>query len=202
MRVKLFSISLVILQVILSNFCSADEKLPTIKEDGYTSSLVCGRCHDEIYSKWGNSMHAMSYTDPIFEVAYMRAQNDMGEGAKPVCLSCHAPSTRQNNDVNLKDPVTREGVTCDFCHTIKGINPESWKDFYQLSVGITKFGPLKELKPLLHKVESSDLFTRSEFCAGCHELKADNGLTVMGTYTEWKETSYAKDGVQCQNCHM
>ena len=33
-------------------------------------------------------------------------------------------------------------------------------------------------------------------------MKADNGLTIMGTYTEWKETSYAREGVQCQGCHM
>ena len=55
-----------------------------MKNEGYTSSLVCGQCHEAIYSKWKNSMHAMSYTDPIFELGYLRALNGMGEEARTI----------------------------------------------------------------------------------------------------------------------
>ena len=173
-----------------------------IQKQGYTSSLVCGQCHEAIYSKWKNSMHAMSYTDPIFELGYLRALNGIGEEARTICLNCHAPAVRYNQDVRLKDPVTREGVTCDFCHTIKGVDLDNKENAYIMDVGDVKRSTLKKAESPAHKVEHSELHAKSEFCAGCHDMKAENGLMIMGTYTEWKETSYAREGVQCQGCHM
>jgi len=75
-------------------------------------------------------------------------------------------------------------------------------DRIQLSFGPTKYGPLHHAQPPSHQVIHSKLHSRSEFCAACHQYRNTVGVTVLGTYGEWKESSYAKNGKQCQDCHM
>jgi hypothetical protein len=49
-------------------------------------------------------------------------------------------------------------------------------------------------------------FRRSEFCASCHQFPEDgfalNDKLLENTYAEWKASAYAREGVQCQDCHM
>jgi hypothetical protein len=53
-----------------------------------------------------------------------------------------------------------------------------------------------------HKVEYSELLTKAEFCAGCHEFTNPNNTPIFSTYTEWKQSSYGKENVTCITCHM
>src|SRR5512140_694776 len=66
--------------------------IPHVSETGYTSALVCGSCHADIYKSWKNSMHAFSTSDPVFEVAFMQAIKEQ-PSARALCLGCHAPTT-------------------------------------------------------------------------------------------------------------
>ena len=55
-------------------------------------------------------------------------------------------------------------------------------------------------------VTRTPAFLKSEFCRGCHQF-APGGLTLNGkllenTYAEWKASRFAREGVQCQDCHM
>ena len=47
---------------------------------------------------------------------------------------------------------------------------------------------------------------RSEFCSSCHQFSADgfalNGKLLENTYEEWKASPAARDGLECQGCHM
>ncbi|MFO1522685.1 MAG: hypothetical protein U1F77_10715 [Kiritimatiellia bacterium] len=63
-----------------------------------------------------------------------------------------------------------------------------------------KFGPSGLLSTWHHQY--SDLQTRSEFCATCHNAHNRNGLEIKSTFTEWKASVYAEKGIQCQDCHM
>jgi hypothetical protein len=173
-----------------------------IEPHGYSSSEVCARCHGDIYADWKTSMHAQSLDDPIFQVALLQAQVDHGEKIREYCLFCHAPLVQYTKDFFLRDPVTREGVTCDFCHTITAARPGDREKPYDLQPGLIKRGPFKDVTSPAHETMSSDIHLRSEFCGGCHELINANGVRVMGTYTEWKEGPYPAEDVHCQNCHM
>ena len=55
-------------------------------------------------------------------------------------------------------------------------------------------------------VTRTPAFLRSEFCASCHQFAADgfalNGKLLEDTVNEWKASRFARDGVQCQDCHM
>ncbi|NIM58006.1 MAG: hypothetical protein GTO16_03555 [Candidatus Aminicenantes bacterium] len=176
---------------------SALQKAPT-----FTSSESCKECHEEIHNHWKNAMHSMSIEDPIFKAAYMESYLNTAGEAKFNCMRCHAPVSLINNDYDLKNEITREGVSCDFCHSVKKVNLDNRDNPFELEIGETKRGPLSNVDSPAHKTEPSSLFKSSELCAGCHEYTNDKGVKILGTYSEWKESPYAEEGTHCQNCHM
>lgn len=173
-----------------------------ISRHSYTSSEVCARCHQDIYDVWKDSMHAKSVDDPVFMADFIMVQLRQGKELKPYCLSCHAPTTVATGDFDLRSGFSKEGVTCDFCHTVSGLGLPGQGDYYKVDPGPVKYGPFKDAESPAHDTEFSDNHAKSEFCAGCHQLVNKNGVAVMSTFTEWKESQYAKEGIQCQNCHM
>jgi hypothetical protein len=170
--------------------------------DGYTSARVCGECHSDIYESWKNSLHAFSLTDPIFDTAYMQALKEAGEEARRVCLRCHAPMTMVNGDYELRKGVTREGVSCDFCHTVTAVHLDGREKPYTVDLGLVKRSVLRKAASPAHDVAYSELHGTSEFCGGCHNYVTPKGKAVMSTYDEWRNGPYAREGVQCQDCHM
>ena len=184
----------------LSALSAANEEPLPLRENVLASAQVCGSCHTEIYSKWKDSMHSQSISDPIFKTAYMEAYFISKGEAKKLCMRCHAPATYLNSDYDLELPITSEGVTCHFCHSVEDVKLLSKKPF-TLKVGTTIRGPEAEGKTDYHTTVKSDIHEKSKICAGCHEYEA-GGIKIMGTYSEWKNSSYAAKGIQCQGCHM
>ncbi len=177
-------------------------KPPKVNPDGYTSARVCGGCHTDIYNSWKKSMHAFSLSDPIFDTSFMQSLKEAGEVARQRCLHCHAPMTMMNGDYELAQGVSREGVSCDFCHTVTDVHLDGRPKPYSLEPGLVKRGVIKYAASPAHQVAYSELHGKSEFCGGCHNLTTAEGVAVLSTFDEWKNGPYALDGVQCQNCHM
>ena len=175
-----------------------------LERDKYSSSIVCGRCHQEIYNTWKDSLHAQAIEDPIFKTAYLEAYHDTAGEVKSLCLRCHAPISLVNKDYELKEAITREGVSCDFCHTLTEVNLDNQDYPFSFELGLNKRGSLKlkDGASPAHEVVHSPLHQSSLLCAGCHEYKNGNGLSILSTYSEWKESPYAQEGKQCQDCHM
>lgn len=174
---------------------------PKISETGYTSAMVCGSCHSDIYNSWKRSMHASSLSDPVFEVALMQALK-VDEKARTLCLGCHAPTTLVNKDVELAQGITREGVTCDFCHTVTEVHVGDRNKPYVQELGRVKRSSMRRANSPVHEVAYSELHTRAEFCGACHNYDSESGVPVMSTYTEWQAGPYSREGVACQDCHM
>jgi hypothetical protein len=145
-------------------------------------------------------MHSQSVSDPIFKTAYIQAYFDSKGEAKKLCMRCHAPVTFINGDYDMEKPITSEGVTCHFCHSIEDVEPLKENPF-KLKAGKTIRGPKGTGETDYHISVKSTIHAKSEFCAGCHEYEA-GGIKIMGTYSEWKNGPYAKKGIQCQGCHM
>ena len=194
-------ILIIVLTVLFINNI-AEPKSSVPKGSTLTSSKECKECHEEIYSHWKNAMHSMSIEDPIFKASYMEAYLNTAGEAKYNCLRCHAPISLINNDYDLKNELTKEGVSCDFCHSVKKINLKNKRNPFELEIGEIKRGPLSNVESPAHKTKPSPLFKSSELCAGCHEYTNDKGVIVLGTYSEWKKSPYAAEGTQCQDCHM
>ncbi len=189
-----------LLVLMVGPFLHSGSSIQTLK--GITSSKMCKKCHEEIFGEWKNAMHSMSMDDPIFKASYMQAYFGTAGSAKFECLQCHAPFTLMNKDYDLTKDITQEGVSCDFCHSVKEVHPGNKSNPFVFDLGNTKRGPLSNTSSPAHDTEPSSLFKSSELCAGCHEYTNEREVTILGTYSEWKQSPYPGENTQCQNCHM
>ncbi len=167
----------------------------------YTDSSTCATCHSVTYESWSHTFHALAVIDPVFQEAMKKAEELSGREARRICLMCHSPTTNMTADFDLELPLSREGVTCSFCHSVTALDLDRQEgrftnDPTRLSVDSG------DAHIEGHHRENHDLTTSSRFCAGCHEWVNPMGLKLLTTYSEWSESPYAADGVTCQKCHM
>jgi len=168
----------------------------------YQSAAVCAVCHVEIHRTWQGSQHATAFTDPAFQLPYdrLRRENPRKTFA---CEHCHNPMRFL---LPPGDPrastFSREGVTCDFCHSVSAVNAGGPFPRYKTKPGV-KFGPHPERSGKgPHVREFSPLHITSEFCAGCHEFRNEHGVLILSTVSEWEKSFYRGTGVHCQFCHL
>ena len=177
----------------------------------YWPASTCKGCHDKIVEQHLESYHEKSFEDPVFQGQYFRellprAESDPDlKGEAKSCTACHAPIAYMNEKGHLESAgkviPDLSGVTCDFCHTISGFaGAVPGNGNYISEPGDRKFGPFRHEYNWHHVY--SPLQTKSEFCGICHNAVNHNGLEIKSTYSEWRESSFASDGIQCQNCHM
>ncbi len=167
-----------------------------------SSAEVCGRCHRAIYDSWKSSSHADAMQSSLFQDALQLAEGDFGSKARKVCLGCHAPLAVQTGDLGLVRKASWEGVTCDYCHSVRSVSLEGANPIATFTQALVKSGPLKETAPSPHGTIYSAVHTSSLVCAPCHEYKNGLGFPVLTTYSEWRNSVYARQGKQCQSCHM
>jgi hypothetical protein len=173
-----------------------------ISKGSFTSSVVCGRCHSDIYDHWRNSLHARAVSDPIFQTAYFEIYTTSAGEAKYLCLKCHSPTTQITRDFDLRQGISNEGITCDYCHSVKALSSGEGEYPFVVEPGPIKWGPWESSTGRAHKTAYSPLFESASFCSGCHEFVNQHGLPVLETYSEWKQSPYAREGITCQKCHM
>jgi hypothetical protein len=183
----------------------------------------CANCHQEIFDEWSASAHARSATNGRFLNVYEGSDrqgnrhvgwsllDDLPSGAG-VCYSCHfpspSPSIETTVDLRQVAGVDRLGVHCDLCHKIADVSvDEVGIDHGRFAMTFLRpndehqvfFGPLEDVargEDIFHS-----LYRESRYCASCHEGVLF-GTHVYGTYSEWLASPHAKEGVQCQDCHM
>lgn len=179
----------------------------------FQKSTYCRQCHVEIYYQWQKSMMAQAFVHDWDEIEYFNLAVEHGKRNpkfKPVadgCNGCHAPFSFMAGDTPPPRPkqksMANEGVSCDVCHTIVSFKQDEQYNFsYFSKPGRTKYGPRGGKNSPAHYIVKSDLITKPEFCANCHNEKSPWGVWVKATYNEWKEGPYSKEGVLCQTCHM
>jgi hypothetical protein len=201
-RIFCLTVSSVALLGAASCTSSEPEVKPLVFVPGqFVSATRCGECHKDIYSAWNASLHARAYQDRIFQASYTEVSESAGGEAARTCLACHAPTASPGNDLNVTRAVTREGVTCDFCHSLSDTHL-SRPDPFEVRLGKVKFGPVKDAASNGHGVQFSAFHATSLHCAGCHQFTNRNGLELLSTFKEW-ETYRDKGGTKtCQECHM
>ena len=167
---------------------------------------ACGACHPVQFGDWQASIHSKSMGPGV---AGQLAE--MAPDAARSCSKCHAPVAEQRAALieppgvafsnPAFDPALQvRGVICAGCHVR----------------GHAHFGPPRRdgstasrapRGSLTHNgVTRTTAFLRSEFCASCHQFRADglslNGKPLENTYEEWRRSPAARRGLQCQSCHM
>lgn len=181
------------------------EKTPQEKPE-FDEPKICAGCHPEIFKQWEGSMHHYALIDPLYVAEAELAGKEAGEDVKQFCHSCHSAAGALRGEVfgpiKNASPIAKEGVFCDFCHTVKGAKGTG-NASYISDPGNTKRGPFKDSISPYHDCAYSELHTKAEFCGMCHDVfHPTNKLPIENTYTEWKNSPYAKAGIQCQDCHM
>jgi len=172
----------------------------------------CAVCHRLQYDDWKGSLHSKSMGPGVLGQTLELIHDD--PATAQLCYSCHAPLTEQQEKILgrsdtrsrfRKNPaflasLQAKGVTCAGCHVRK----------HQL------FGPPKRDGSLENSLPASQTphggairtpaFERAEFCNACHQFEPDgyalNGKLLENTYNEWKKGPYAREGRECQSCHM
>ena len=202
-------IGLIIPAFILHEYSSI-KTAEAVGSEKYLPASTCRNCHNSIFDQHSQSMHGKSFDNPVFQAQYFEellpnVKTDASlSGEAKGCIVCHAPiSYITSGHIVKKDQVDPEmsGITCDFCHTIRGYKDKSpGNGNYISSPSEQKLGTLMNKSTWHHTY--SELHTKSEFCAICHNAVNHHGLEIKSTYTEWKNSQFAKDGIQCQDCHM
>jgi nitrate/TMAO reductase-like tetraheme cytochrome c subunit len=156
-------------------------------------------------------MHAKSFSNPVFQAQYFREllpqlpqhQNLRKDADR--CIACHDPVAFIKNGGHITSPQQTirnlSGIVCDFCHRIsayRGERPGGGN--FVATPGESKFGPLKHASSRHHAYH--ELQTKSEFCGICHNDVNHEGVEIKSTFTEWKESAYARRKINCQDCHM
>ncbi len=128
-------------------------------------------------------------------------------------------SRRQLNYWQRLNDYVKDGVSCDYCHTITRMGlptdrtqimfPELYNQYYGVSYehrfGLQKFGPIEETPTSGHTIGYSPVYQDSLFCAPCHQEVNAYGVVVQDTYNEWLSSPYSRPGRNyktCQSCHM
>ena len=166
------------------------------------SAEQCGRCHRAIFDSWETSAHARAMTSPIFLDAFNVAENEFGAEARKTCLGCHAPASGLLGDADLTRKVSWEGVTCDYCHSMREVKQDGPNFKALVQFGSVKSGPSKDSLSPAHGTAYSSVHTSALLCAVCHEYSNAAGFPVVTTYSEWKASPSGKGDLECQQCHM
>ena len=181
--------------------------------EDYEKPGTCASCHTSIYRQWRQAMMSQSYThhwDEIeyFDLAVEHAEKDPSfKDAVDGCNGCHAPLAYLAGDIPPPRPSegsrANEGVSCDLCHTITGVEKDPPFNYSWVSEpGRTKYGSKPGLESPHHITEYNELFTKTELCGSCHNEKNPFGIWVKSTQIEWREGPYSSEGVKCFDCHM
>lgn len=191
-------------------------KAPTFKGEGgaFTEPKVCGECHSTQYSQWMGSMHHYAQASLTNELVNDFLHKRTGKTISAFCIQCHTPIGTvmgERFDLPNKDrsPISMAGVSCEVCHSMETSHGQA-QAFFELKPGATLYGPHGKgdaADPPLaqnefHNAAQRDVFKSSQLCQQCHEVIVPNGLRLQETYTEWKNSPWAKEGVTCQSCHM
>lgn len=172
----------------------------------------CGSCHPDQYRDWRTALHSKAMGPGVLGQTLLMEKEEPATAR--LCWSCHAPLSEQQPLLQtvgearaewVENPVfdprlQRHGVTCAACHVREH----------------RRFGPPRRSSPqVTGRVEeglphggftAESAFGKSAFCKGCHQFGPDgyalNGKLLENTYREWLESSYAKEGIHCQDCHM
>jgi hypothetical protein len=140
--------------------------------------------------------------NPLFQDVLERAEQVGGTGARNLCLTCHAPTVAHTGDRALNNKASWEGVTCDYCHSVKSIEVQGDTARTIVKFDGVKTGPLGDATAPEHGTAYSDVHTSSLICAPCHQYENPRGFAVLTTYSEWEQSAQGLAGVNCQGCHM
>ena len=199
-------------------------------ESRFPSAITCKTCHEDHYREWSVSPHAYSQMSPVFNAMHGTILKRTNGTNGDFCIRCHTqvgmnlgePLFMSNSK---RHPVSREGVTCIVCHRVnRAYGKESGRvKIVEGDVFEPIYGPTGN-KALRRVIENDEYQVNTErgktgraihtdakkffrlvtpgFCGVCHDVNLLNGFRLEETFSEYKTSPAAKQGITCQDCHM
>lgn len=156
-------------------FVSGGEGRREVPPAVWQSSLQCRSCHEEVWGEWESSHHQIAYRNP--EVRKLSDDFRTKE-----CQACHLPRpvsiTGYGKRTLARNTHPNEGVSCLTCHLGAGGEILARAD-----------RPNAPCAP-----RASAELVGVVLCASCHNQH--------WTTDQWEQTSYAAEGIECNDCHM
>ena len=152
-------------------------------EQGFGSGK-CRSCHPAIWREWQRSMHAKSWSDPI----YQEAASTVVDRQKN-CDPCHAPEpiliTGIGKMPKLRARDHQSGVSCLTCH---------------VDINGGMHGPSMNVDAMFHANVTNEAHTKAiELCSTCHGQAT---VPEHNQISSFKRSQAAGEGKNCATCHM
>ena len=96
----------------------------TLNVTDFKSPRSCRACHILNIKDWDGSSHSHAFSDPIFLAMWKMAGKETQGKTHRFCVSCHSPIGLVTQDIKSPDDetnakqISKQGVSCDFCHTV------------------------------------------------------------------------------------
>jgi len=191
------------------------------------SATYCAECHVQEYKEWASSIHSITGPDAIYEGSILENELNSENGGEYAtekirwCDGCHEPLgilAGEGTPVGAVGPneALEEGATCILCHTATAADPLAGNAALTLNINEIKrymspslimAAPEQHAKSMQAKTHNP-MMGESEMCGTCHteirptRVNGDFPLHFQETFDEWRLSSYAEEGIECQNCHM
>ncbi|HDP79602.1 MAG TPA: cytochrome c554 family protein, partial [Spirochaetes bacterium] len=208
--------------IFLSTALVLCSTVPHYELSRFIGPETCGQCHTDIYEQWKHSMHGLAHSDPLYNAVALHdlkgaaGKDELAEAE--VCVKCHTPvgyitgaPKKYSPEVPGMTGIVREGIQCDYCHSITGAK-KLYNAYFTFDPGHgeenpgVKRGPFNDSQSDYHDSAFSKFHTKSDICGVCHSVRhVAYGTKLGNTYEEWLKSPYGSKGanhVPCQDCHM
>ena len=185
-----------------------------ISPKSFPTAQYCGRCHQEAYHQWRQSVHSNSFRAPWYLKNVNMLIDEKGVQYSRHCEGCHNPVALFSGDLSQgmpkKRPFEDEGVSCSVCHSIQSTDATGTGSYIMgvPAVLVDEGGapitrPVSDAEILAHldrhsKAVMRPLYQTAEFCAACHKaaiphtLDDYKWLRAISLYDEWQAASFTK----------
>ncbi len=148
-----------------------------IENKQFISSMRCGECHSSIYDEWFQSAHAHAWQNPHIRAAsldFTLVQCRVCHSAEPILLTGPGalPVFRPHHE--------EESIGCLTCHGL------------ERGVAAARAGADRSA---FCRPRQDPRIASVELCGSCHNV-------THFVVDEWRDSPFARRGIDCASCHM
>jgi Tfp pilus assembly protein PilF len=189
-----------------------DEFLPA---SAFPDAAYCGRCHQEAFHEWRQSLHANAFRAPFYRASVNILIRTKGIEFARHCDSCHNPvgvlAGALNTGSTLDRSFDRDGLTCMTCHSIQSVDTKLGNGSFVMGVpavmvdeqgnripGIVPDAEIMAHRDRHARAVMQNIMHTPEFCSACHkanlppQLNSYKWIRAFTAYDEWQNSKFSQ----------
>src|SRR5487761_1350167 len=186
-----------------------------VQSGAFPTATYCGKCHQEAYRQWRQSLHSNSFRTPFYRASVNVLMNTKGIEFTRFCDSCHNPvgvftgALTEHSQVDRK--FDADGLTCMTCHSIQSLKSTAGNGGYEMGIpavmvdaegnripGEAPYYKIMEHPERHAQAVMKDIYRTPEFCASCHKASLPSSLNdykfirAFTVYDEWQNSKFSQ----------